>query len=382
MCSATPTRGIGRKRTALDGWAGQVRGPHRIEEALLSADTNQRGAETRNHTEVDTTRRLIGSPAYEAAHSQEASQASWRRVYLATACFLIATEAILLYWGSFLTWPPVLLILLLVFARRGEKLQFVRDFGPLLLVVLAYFAMWGAADDLGGALRITPQIEAERFLFGGRIPTIVLQDAFYNPADPHWYDYLAVFAHISHFILPVLFAAVIWQHYRHLHVRFISTFVLLFFAGFLTFLIIPSAPPWWASDAGYLDKVYLVHDTVPGLPHIYVKLSPNPVAAIPSLHAAFPWLVLLFSFKLWGRRALPMAVYPLCIWWSIVYTGHHYVVDVIAGAIYATAVYYLLCGQPYRLARRAFDWAWRRTPAPAIEPRPAPSGSPATVQPE
>ena len=291
---------------------------------------------------------------------------------MATAVFLIAAEAILLYWGSFLTWPLVLLILLLVFARKGEKLQFVRDFGPFLLVLVAYYAMWGAADDLGGALQITPQIEAERFLFGGRIPTIVLQDTFYDPAQPQWYDYLAVFGHIAHFILPILFAAVIWQHYRQLHVRFLSTFVLLFFAGFLTYLIVPSAPPWWASDAGYLDKVHLVHETVPGLSGLYGGLSPNQVAAIPSLHAAFPWLVLLFSLKIWGRRALPVALYPLFICLSIVYTGHHYVVDVIAGIGYATAAYYLLSGDPYRLAQGALRLLPGRAPAfestPALRP--------------
>ncbi len=119
---------------------------------------------------MDTLRKLDGSPAQEAAHSQEASQANWRRIYLATGVFLVAAEAIFVYSGSRLTVPPILLILLLVFARPGEKLRFVRDFGPFLLVLLAYYSMWGSADDLGGALQITPQIEAERFLFGGQIP--------------------------------------------------------------------------------------------------------------------------------------------------------------------------------------------------------------------
>ncbi len=305
-------------------------------------------------------RKLNRPPSPENAGSDDApSRANWRRIYLITALFLLVIEAILVYYGASLITPLVLLVLLIVFARRGEKLRFVRDFGPFLLVLFAYYSMWGSADDLGGALRITPQIDAERFLFGGRIPTVVLQNAFYDPLNPHWYDYLAVLGHISHFILPIFFAAIIWQHYRHLHIRFMSAYVLLSYAAFLTFVLVPTAPPWWAADAGYIDKVYLVHRTVPGLSRIYSELSANPVAAIPSLHAAFPWLIFLFSLKIWGRRALPLLLYPVFIWWSIVYAGHHYFVDAIAGTAYATVAYYALSGHPSGLALRVLHLAWQ-----------------------
>lgn len=212
---------------------------------------------------------------------------------------------------------------------------------------------------MGGAVRVTPQIDAERFLFGGKIPTVVLQGALFDPDSVHWYDYAAVLGHLSHFVLPIGFAAIIWQHYRHLHVRYMSTFVLLSYAGFLTFMLAPTAPPWWASDAGYIDQVYLVHRSVPGLSRIYNDLSANPVAAIPSLHAAFPCLMYLFSLKVWGRRALPLLVYPLFICWAIVYSGHHYFVDAIVGVAYASAAYYALSAQPYRLTVRAARWVFR-----------------------
>jgi hypothetical protein len=320
---------------------------------------------------VDTIRKLIRRR--EAADAVRVSEMDWRRIYLGTAAFLIVIEGLLIYYGSSLTAPLVLLVLLFVFARRGERWRFVRDFGPFVLVLMAYYSMWGSADDFGGALQITPQIEAERFLFGGRIPTIVLQDALYDPARVRWYDYAAVIGHLSHFIIPILFAAIVWQHYRHLHLRFMSTFVLLSYAGFLTFMLMPSAPPWWAAEHGYLDTVHQVHRTVPGLSRIYSELSPNPVAAIPSLHAAFPSLIFLFALKIWGRRALPLLLYPIFIWWAIVYSGHHYFVDAIAGTAYACAAYYALGGHPYRLALglwRSFAGP-RRDPAPQTLPEPA-----------
>lgn len=77
--------------------------------------------------------------------------------------------------------------------------------------------MWGSADDLGGAVTVTPQIAAEKALFFGRVPTLELQRALYNPEHAHWYDYAAVGLHLTHFILPALFAAVLWRHYRGMH---------------------------------------------------------------------------------------------------------------------------------------------------------------------
>jgi len=272
--------------------------------------------------------------------------------------------------------PLIFVVLVIVFARPGQKLRFVRDFAPFLLILLGYYSMHGSADEMGGAIRVTPQIDAERFLFGGRVPTIVLQSALYDPEHVHWYDYAAVLGHISHFILPIGFAAIIWQHYRHLHVRYMSTFVLLSYAGFLTFMLAPTAPPWWASDAGYINEVHLVHRSVPGLSRVYSDLSANPVAAIPSLHAAFPWLIYLFSLKVWGRRALPLMVYPLFICWAIVYSGHHYFVDAIVGVAYASVAYYALSGHPYRLGAGAARRLFRRLRPGVAEAEQARQGEP------
>ncbi len=288
----------------------------------------------------------IGRPE---ADETRTSATDWKRLYLVTFAFLLIAEAILVYYGASLIAPLVLLVLLVAFARQGEKLRFVRDFGPFVLVLFAYYSMWGSADDFTGRIVVTPQIDAERFLFAGHIPTIVLQNAFYSPGSPQWYDFLAVIGHLSHFILPIFFAAIIWQHYRHLHLRYMSSFVLLSLAGYLTFLLAPSAPPWWAAENGYIDTVYLVHETVPGLARVYSEVSANPVAAIPSLHAAMPMLVFLFSLHIWGRRAWPVALYPIFMLWAIVYSGNHYVVDWLVGVAYAGAVYYALSGHPYEL---------------------------------
>ena len=66
----------------------------------------------------------------------------------------------------------------------------------------------------------------------------------------------------------------------------------------------------------------------------------NDVAAIPSLHAAYTLLVVLFFWSrvpLWAR--LLLLLYPLAMGFTLVYTGEHYIFDVALGWVYAVAVY-------------------------------------------
>ena len=84
----------------------------------------------------------------------------------------------------------------------------------------------------------------------------------------------------------------------------------------------------------------------------------NPVAAMPSLHAAYPMLLLLFFWRRAGRWRWLLALYPLAMGFTLVYAAEHYVVDILFGWLYAVAVY--LVG-----SRVADWWAGRRTRVPS-----------------
>jgi membrane-associated phospholipid phosphatase len=102
-----------------------------------------------------------------------------------------------------------------------------------------------------------------------------------------------------------------------------------------------------AAQAGYLDGVTRILDRtinfLPNhldLPTVYRALDPNPVAAIPSLHAAYPFLVLLFAVKFFRRRGLVVLPYVAIVWFAVIYLGEHYATDVLIGAAYATAAFF------------------------------------------
>ncbi|TMM07192.1 MAG: phosphatase PAP2 family protein [Actinobacteria bacterium] len=140
------------------------------------------------------------------------------------------------------------------------------------------------------------------------------------------------------------------------------------FAGAVTFLLFPAAPPWAAGEKGLLPGLIRIpHNPAPdpsgahGYHAISVSklIDPNPYAAIPSLHAGYAFLCFLFVVTLvwktrWRWWALCVGVlYPLAQSFAVVYTGNHYVVDLMIGYLYAIA------------ALAGVWWLWRRWRLPA-----------------
>ena len=101
------------------------------------------------------------------------------------------------------------------------------------------------------------------------------------------------------------------------------------FAGALTFLAFPAAPPWLASKHELIPHVarigYIEGGSSPvetSKSWIESQILSNPVAAVPSLHAAYALLVLLFAYAWRGRIAAWIAApYTLGMWFTIVYLG-------------------------------------------------------------
>jgi hypothetical protein len=75
------------------------------------------------------------------------------------------------------------------------------------------------------------------------------------------------------------------------------------------------------------------------LPTLQKAFDINPIAAMPSLHAALPTLCLLVAISQFGWWALPMAVYTVLALFGILYLGEHYLVDALAGILLAAAAF-------------------------------------------
>ena len=111
---------------------------------------------------------------------------------------------------------------------------------------------------------------------------------------------------------------------------------------------LPVAPPRFAGLYGEALAVHDISLDVTQALHLgtlswaYQNLNGNPVAAFPSLHAAYPVLAFLFLRQAWPRGAWLMLAWGAIVVFAIVYLAHHYVIDALGGIAYAVAAYWVV----------------------------------------
>ena len=205
------------------------------------------------------------------------------------------------------------------------------------------------ADETGMPTHVADLITVEKTVGFGSVPTVWLQTRFFDPAQIGWLDRAATYVHWSYFVLPHLFAAHLFFGKRHLFERYVLLFVGVLLTGLVIYFIFPAAPPWVAALTGHLDPTYKVVTEVGSEwnVNLYERFesqirSSNPVAAMPSLHMAVSFAILLIAFRVnWFLGALAL-VYNAAMAFSLVYLGEHYVVDIVAGIIVTLSVYAVL----------------------------------------
>lgn len=239
----------------------------------------------------------------------------------------------------------------------------VRDWLPFALLLIAYDYTRGAADTLGMPLHVTEMIDVDRAVGLGQVPTVWLQDRLLDLTQVHWYDVAVTIVYNSHFFAVYIIAAVLWARDRERWRAFVNRFLVLTFAGLATYVLFPAAPPWYAAAQGEIDPVSRVSGrgwSALGLDSAASLLEKgqavaNQVAAMPSLHAAFAAFIAVFFWRRarWPLRVV-LATYPPAMGFALVYSGEHYVTDVLVGWIYVAATM-LVVGRVERWwqARRA-----------------------------
>jgi hypothetical protein len=267
------------------------------------------------------------------------------RLFWLRMAYFICLVYVLAFWRAI--WTPDLLFVMLLglFALYGQGRQFLYKFGPFVVLLLAYDSLRGFAPLVNHRVHFMEMINFDRWLTGGILPTAQLQHWWYH-GHLSWYDFYFYGLYMCHFVFPLAVALVIWRKRPELYNRYVVAFLLLSYAGFLTYVIFPAAPPWMASEMGLIPAIHKISTDVwwsvgvHDFPSIYRAMSPNLVAAVPSLHAAYPTLITLFILRAFGWRwALAAVWYPISIWLGIVYMGEHYIFDALLGVGYAVGAY-------------------------------------------
>lgn len=210
--------------------------------------------------------------------------------------------------------------------------------------------------------------EAEKSLFGiGTAAGTLIPGEWFNLHNCAFADFMAGFFYLCWVPVPLGFAIYLYlKGKREMYLRFSLAFLFVNLVGFVGYYIHPAAPPWYVIEHGFTSVLNTPgsvaglgrFDSLVGAPvfhSIYCNNS-NVFAAVPSLHAAYMLVATIYAI-ISRQNKLCIGIFAfICmgIWWTAVYSTHHYIIDVLLGIL--TTIVALLILE--RLLLRA-EWAKR-----------------------
>jgi membrane-associated phospholipid phosphatase len=218
-----------------------------------------------------------------------------------------------------------------------------RDVGIFVLQMWAFTVVhelpYDDPERLRRRLRVRYPIRIDRALGGGELPTHRLQRALAPSGAGSARDAFLAIVHWAWFLEP--HAALLWvllrddSHFPRAARQMAAAYDL----GCAIYMMVPTAPPWWAGENGYTEapvRRIMVDVGEPmwgrAWPVLYESLGGNPWAAMPSLHFATSVLAALLLAETGTDMGAAGWGYALTLGFALVYMGEHYVVDLLAGA--------------------------------------------------
>jgi membrane-associated phospholipid phosphatase len=248
---------------------------------------------------------------------------------------------------SVIPGPEFLVLGILFYASYNKRTwSALKDWLPFVTVFISYEIMYSFVGTISLYNLHSGPRNFDIQIFG-QLPSLILQQNFSFPV----LDYTGAVFYGIYFFVPTIFAFVIWKKSPKNYWKYIVAFGVLTYAALITYLFYPVAPPWYEFNSAFTSSytgpvVQRVLTTsvdvnlgIPVYRTLFDFLGGNLFAAFPSMHSAMPWIVFLFAFKIWKWKSLPVAIIPFGTWFSAVYLGEHYIVDVLGGIAYASIAF-------------------------------------------
>ena len=145
-------------------------------------------------------------------------------------------------------------------------------------------------------------------------------------------DLFSALCYLAHFCLPIIFSAylIFYKRENNNFLKFFLSFGLVSFSGVIIQYLIPTPPPWMFNKSTSPEANFVRVDKLIDI-NLFKNLysnSPLKCGACPSLHAAWP-TVILFT-RPWINVHF-CCFHVASIAFAAIYSGHHYVIDVLFG---------------------------------------------------
>ena len=191
--------------------------------------------------------------------------------------------------------------------------------------------------------------DAEKALFGiGTGASALIPGEYFAAHHCAFADFMAGIFYLCWVPVPLAFAIYLYlKGDKRNYLRFSLAFLFVNLLGFCGYYIHPAAPPWYAINYGFTPILNTPgnvaglgrFDTLLGINifHSIYGKNANVFAAVPSLHAAYMLIATVYAAISKQKHITTIVFAFICmgIWWTAVYSCHHYIIDVLLGILTA-----------------------------------------------
>ncbi len=191
---------------------------------------------------------------------------------------------------------------------------------------------------------------AEKHLFGffHQQEETLIPSQYFALHHNTFLDFMAGIFYLCWVPVPLLFGIYLYIiGEKKTYLNFSIAFLVVNLLGFIGYYLYPAAPPWYALNYGF-EPILHTPGNVAGLGRwdnltglnifqtLYGK-NANVFAAVPSLHSAYMLVTTIYAII--GKRSVYtitlFSIICVGIWFTAVYTCHHYIIDVLLGMLTA-----------------------------------------------
>lgn len=242
--------------------------------------------------------------------------------------------------------PLLAILVTALFCLHPQTKKLVIALMPFVVFAVSYDWMNICPNYKVNPIDVQGLYEAEKSLFGITTTSGVLTpNEYFNIHNCSFMDFWAGVFYLCWVPVPILFGlSLYFTKQRAVYLRFALVFLFVNLIGFCGYYIHPAAPPWYVMKYGF-EPILNTPGDVAGLGRfdamtglgifdfLYSRNS-NVFAAVPSLHSAYMVIAFYYSLKAkypnWLRFIFGVIMFG--IWFTAIYSAHHYVIDAILGA--------------------------------------------------
>ncbi len=247
--------------------------------------------------------------------------------------------------------PAMAVLISALFFSSSSTRRLVVALMPFIIFGISYDWMNIVPNYTVNTVDVGGIYNAEKSLFGiAAGGSVLTPNEFFALHRNVCMDFMAGVFYLCWVPVPIIFG--LWLYFKNrneAYLHFSIVFLLVNLIGFAGYYIHPAAPPWYIASHGF-EAIPGTHGEVAGLGAfdsmtglgifnaLYAR-NANVFAAVPSLHSAYTLVALIYAirFRCTAVWKILLAVVTAGIWFTAVYTSHHYIIDVCAGIACAFA---------------------------------------------